>query len=605
MMFLAVTLGSCGQAGMPSDLANDVQSANAYIDDLIAELPDDAKADYERRTGQIEQDLKTELDQAIAGQNRTANLGGYVDRRLGSVNRLNGTIEAVTRSLGGKAEDTAAQQNPQLEEFARNSLKVQLAIALRERALNQQYLNLAAQKDRAVAEAVRRWRALPDPKVGRVSEIAQGLAWEPCAFSSGGKAAEGRFAMEGVALGMKRDDAVAALCAVHGEKVRMATAPGSAMTHWIAWQDAGFRDSTTLKELPWTTIDPYSPSYEVSSFRQKLSRPFEASLNFCFDCAPARAGQSPGMQAGFDNGLSLRLLPNGQVVGITRSIRFSADEGSGPVTPKPLGEALAPFQAKFGKPSFQFEAGVRPMIGWVFPNGDKPLPYERWFATFDKTRWTTSLHFRQIGLVEGAGGGIDPAKLGAQRPFASYCLTRHFGLQNVSTGLPGYRYDRAREAAEIYLASGGKAKSSPMPIRYDTRFESPAFVDRCGVVVLATIRRDPRHDGNTLSAEEASAPVSANTPVYTMTITMLDANAIRDNFVREEQQVYAQAPARLKGPAAVEPPARLSGLSREKAIAMTQKSQSAAYGKWMTCLYARLRNTYEPQDEARCEHLAP
>jgi hypothetical protein len=90
-----------------------------------------------------------------------------------------------------------------------------------------------------------------------------------------------------------------------------------------------------------------------------------------------------------------------------------------------------------------------------------------------------------------------------------------------------------------------------------------------------------------------------------MIVTMLDTNAIRDNFVREEQEVYAQAPDRLKSPAAVEPPARLSGLSREKVVALVQASNSAAYDRWMTCLYGRLRNTYEPQDEVRCRPLAP
>ncbi len=603
MAFLVLTLGGCGQADLPSDLSNNMESANAYIDDLVAGLPEDARADYQRRAAEIEQNLARELDQASAGQYKTANLGDYADRRLGTISHLKDNIETITRSLGNEAGDAPAQQSPELDEFARNSLKVQLAVALKERALNQHYLDLAGQKDKVVAEAVQRWRGLPEPKSGRVSDLVRDLAWEPCAFLSDGKVADGRFTMEGVALGMKRDEAIAALCAAHRSDVRMATAPSSAMTHWIAWRDTGFDDGTTLKELPWTTTFPYTPSNLMGPIRQQLSRSFESGLNFCFGCAQARPGQSPGMQAGFDNGLSLRLLPNGHVAGITRAIRFSPDEGSGNVTPKPLGEALAPFQAKFGKPSFLYEAGVSPMIGWVFPQGTNPLPGERWFATWDKAQWRLDLHFGRIGLAEGANRMIDTVKLAAQRPFASYCLTRHFQLRNVSTGLPGYPYDDRRQAAEIYLASGGKSDAGRIPFRYDTRFESPAFVDRCGVVILATIRRDPRNDGNTLTNEERAAPLDGKTPVYTMTITMLDTNAIRDSFVREEQQVYAQAPANVKNPPAIEAPARTSGLARDAVMGLAQKGRSDAYAKWMTCLYARLHNRFEPQDEARCQHL--
>ncbi len=510
--------------------------------------------------------------------------------------------------------DMDAQQGQGFTEFQHRSSQTKLVIALRERDTQKRYLDAALKADPAVAEAHRRWVADTHSPKSSIGQIVEGLAYEPCALVSAGKPGEGQFTLEGVTLGMDRSTAVNALCAARKGDVMLAREEVK-RSHLGDYRDFGFSPNSQLPELPWTMMVPFSVM-GGDQVRYNLGKSYQARAQYCFGCKPERAGMRPEGYAQTRDAIELNFLPNGKLGGLTRTqffgqmVRKSSDNGislsSWAPVPRPLKSLLAPLQQRFGPPSFIWSSGERPVFGWVFPDGKAVLPQEKWFLTH-----ATSFDMIQLnspGLIFD-GQVYSRKKLAAARPRAAYCLNRHSNPWGNASYLAGkyFTYDAKWAANDAYMAArqAGKPMATNTPIAYNARYEAPGFVDRCGVVITATFAKDDNISDNRGTYESAVEPLSLEAPIYRLTVKMIDTNLARTSFVAEEQAVRKLFPSQAAmEPAFVATPAAASS-SAQAASQQAGNLKAREYGAWKACLYKRLRNRFEYDDEVRCQALDP
>jgi hypothetical protein len=612
---LVILLAACGlSSGPPENLVSDESGASDYAETLFDRLPENAQQEVTAAQAAIEASLKATFEQATADGNRSVALARFADQRLSVLDRLYSSLPAMGDAVAKAEVESETQEGKGFSEFNLRSSQAKLVTALREREINKRYYEAALKADPAVAEAHRRWSADTHSPKSSLARIVEGFAYEPCALAAEGKPGTDRFTSEGVTLGMDRASALAALCAA-ARKDLMLGREVLARSHSGNYLDFGFGTSSNLPELPWTMTVPFQ-TMDASVTRYDVGKSYPGSAQYCFGCKSKQGGGRPDGYAQMRNNIELRFLVDGKVAGITRTQAFGRmmekEVGNGihqltwEPAPQPLKTLLTPLQQRFGPPSFIWSSGERPVYGWVYPDGKVPLPQEKWFLTH-----ATSFDMLQLnapGLIFDEQT-FSRKKLAAAKPRAGYCLNRHGDPWGNARYFAGryftYDVDWARNEAYLAARQSGKLMSPSTPVAYNVRYEAPGFVERCGIIVMATFAKDDNISDNRGSYEDAVKPLDLNVPIYRLTVRMVDTNAVRAQFVSEERAVRAKQPAdAVTNLAVAQNPVKSSG-NAAAANWGAGKMKANDYGAWKTCLYKRLKNRFEYEDEIRCQALDP
>lgn len=540
-------LGGCGRSSEAgaSDAGKAAADASAARS-ALAKLSAEAQATVNVRTEQLRQELASQLQQAGSSSNRLGALADFAQRRVGYIEQLNTNLpkleEVVRQAEAGQVAQPGAVE----------SARTNLAIALQELSVQKAALGEVLKSDPVISAAYDRLLASPAPKPP-LSVTVAGLAYEPCAFTPAGKVGEAKFTLSGVSLGMTKAEVLGAVCAMSkGAARQLADGVVIASERREPFRWAGFDARTTrLKELPWTLGREWPTSGATDPIaRDQVARPF-MDMQFCFNCAPVRPGAAPDPEQARVDGLFVRLSPDGKVVFIERTQKFQrlekVDLGNGQfnetpaAAPRPYKEVMGPYEARFGLPSYMFSAAPTIGVGWVFPDRKAPLRLEHWYEAGE--RYNEYLELNSDGLVterrtRGSPrmernvdgqlvarplyvGVLDKQKLMAQKPAATYCTVQH-GMARVSNerfGVPGSVDDAARSA--------------------------PGYIERCGVLVGASVQRAARPE--TAGEPEFRRPPGAQTPIYAMSVRIMDTDAFREAFVRQEREAREKVPGRSPG----------------------------------------------------------
>jgi hypothetical protein len=610
VLALALMSACGGSQDLPENLANDQSAANDYQQQLFEALPEKQQQEVSASQAALEQALREDFERAKSDTKPPQAFARFADRRLDKLENLNGSLPRLGDLLKKAQAEMTAQQGKGFAEFNLHSAQARLVMALRERQTQQNYLDAAIKADPAVAEAHRRWNADTNAHKTSLAQIVDGLANEPCAFASGGKPGEGRFVLDGVALGMDRTSAIGALCVSKNKDVMLAR-EGVRQSHRGDYRDFGFSPNSQIAELPWTMMTPFMVM-DGGQARNELGKPYQSNAQYCFGCKPERPGTRPDGYAQMRDNIDLRFLPNGMVAGITRTQLFGKtvqkDAGNGLIqpswepVPQPLKSLLAPLQQRLGAPSFMWSSGERPTFGWVFPDGQSALPQEKWFLTH-----AASFDMMQLNTPGFIFDGQVPSrkKLIAARPRAGYCMHRHTDSWGNARHLASkyFTYDVTWASSEAFMAArqAGRTMANNAPVAYSARYEAPGFIDRCGVIVLATFAKDDGIDDNRGSFEKSVQPLSLDAPIYRLTVQMIDTNAARSQFVSEEKAVRARMPVDTSQT----PVATVAAGSADAVNRQAGQLRSKDYGSWKACLHKRLGNRFEYEDEVRCQALDP
>jgi len=612
--FLAAS--ACGnQQIVPDDLANDQSSANEYQQEIFESLPEKEQQEVTSLQASLEEGLRGELDQAKGNANTSQAIANFADRRLSALASIDGSLSPLAEGLKKAQAEMDAQQGKGFSEFNLRNMQTKLVVALRAKETHQRYLNMVIESDPAVAEAHRRWLQDKSQHKTPLTRIVESFAYEPCAFAPPAKVGQGRFVLEGVALGMDRNSANGALCAARNKDVTL-TGQSEKQSHLGEYRDFGFTENTTLSELPWTMAVPFQ-KMDATTVRYSLAKPYLALVQYCFDCKPERPGTRPDGYAQMRNNMALHFLPDGRVAGITQTQRFGqankneADSGfvqsAWEPKPQPLNSLLTPLQRRLGTPSFIWSSGERPVFAWVFPDGKTALPQEKWFVT--RAVGFDMIQLNSPGLIFD-GQTFSRKKLIAARPRAGYCVTRHTDAWGIARHLvrPYFTYDADWGRNEAYIAARQAGKTMPAyaPVAYNARYEAPGFVDKCGIIVTATFAKDDNLDDNR-GASSVEKPLLPDQPIYRLTLNMIDTNAARASFVAEEKAVHAKIPASEAQATPVFSGTASGGASGSDTAASQQAANMKGrdYGAWKTCLYKRLGSSFGYEDEVRCQALDP
>lgn len=606
-----VTMSACGGSqDIPNNLVGDKDAASDYQQALFDALPEKEKQTLTAKLAALEQGLSADFEKAKLAPKSSQALARFADNLIGKLRYINDSLPRLEELLNSAQAESEAQGGKGFSDFNLRSAQAKMVTALRERAADQSYLDAAVNADPAVGEAHRRWTADSSQNKPSLARIVEGLANEPCAFASGGKPGEGRFVVDGVALGMDRASAIRALCAAKNNDVILA-GEAEKRSHIGEYQDFGFTRNSQIAELPWTMARPFQ-LMDGGQARTELAKLYQSSVQYCFGCKPQEHGARPDGYAKMRNNIAFRFLPNGKIAGISRTQFFgrtvNKDVGSGftqsvwEPTPQSLKSLLAPLQQQLGSPSFVMSSGERPVYAWAFPDGKSALPQEKWFLThatgFDL------VHLNKPGLIFD-GQIFSRKKLIAARPSAGYCMNRHTDAFGFLRHLVAkyFTYDDAWAISEAYIAARRTGATVPAnaSVAYSTRYEAPGFIDRCGIIVLATFAKDDNTDDNRGSYDGVVKPLSPDAPIYRLTLQMIDTNVARAQFVAEENAVRARTPV---SDARVVMTGSAAGAS-DTARQLAGEIASRDYIAWKTCLYKRLGNNYEEVDKVKCQGLDP
>lgn len=582
VVLLASSLLGCGEPAESAGaglLETGASAGKQLAEKASSNLSPQGQAELQRREEELRLRLDDEYTRAASAQDRAVALATFIDRRLSEADRTQASLARLQEILAkAEAGDGSSVDNA----------KTNLAVALRQIAMQQEAVAKPIGEEPVVAEAVRRVTAAraADPAGPRqqVGQIAAGLAFEPCAFTSPGQAGSGRFAIANVALGMTKQEVFGALCAEGARPVRQLPAGQStADDRYDPLRKVGFEATTVrLKELPWTMAPEWPASATLPTARSTANRTF-SDVQFCFSCAPSAPGERPSLKAANADGLFLRFSPEGRVVYILRTQKFERpdkiDLGNGhfndtmAFAPKPWSEVLAPLEKQFGSPSLLATADPVVNVAWVYPDRSNVLPLETW--TFDGKVFSLN----GVGPIRADGGGQasleSEALLRSQTPRASFCATSH------GEGLGG------NLGSAVGLHPG---VDDALPPR-------PGYIERCGVLVEAGVERAKplTAASERRSLENLSMP-KPQTPVYSTRVSITDTDAYRAEFVRREREART-----IPGGAPVVSQEVMDAARRPKPGEVSAK----ALDDYKVCLYSRAKREFNCLDEQRCASLEP
>ncbi|MCR6661441.1 MAG: hypothetical protein NVV72_19750 [Asticcacaulis sp.] len=530
------SLSACGNTrSPPEDVVKNPASGMAFARATLGKMPDAArqafrdklKAENERLGAELKTILTSgESGQlgrlAVFAQARKANLQ-ELTRRISIENGLLAQIDPEHVNYSGTDPNSALSHAQEI-----TTHRTVIAQAVLMAGVEQRYLRRVLSVSPVLREASQRQddaqgsATAPSANVGTIPYYIDEMRKEPCLFISPDATPPAPISLRGIELGMNRRKVIDTLCASENGEVRIQVqavgqtyTPGSVEigARLLAWE--AYRKGAAYS-LDYLGVNAWLANPENSAEIRSLVRPYLKTTRFCLHCT--------GTGHEDENLLSVEYAPEGTVAAIIHARRFtdtaSPDaNGSAPLvdraSPQPMNVVLDPLRNQFGTPSFVF----RNMVAWVYPDGQTPLQPEAWSTQPSPDGLTTGVRLNDANftvatpLEAGTPAFMTIYKALSARPTpATYCVSK-------------YAYDGLDSAWPLKAIYADRYGARP----YDPSAAAPGETDHCGVVVYAVM--------DVTANDRRDIYVTDSTPVYGLTVTIINTTRLADVHKREAQTV--------------------------------------------------------------------
>ncbi len=546
LLCTSVFLSACSDThSPPKDVASNPISGTAFARATLGRLPDAARQVFNDKLKTESIRLDTEL-RGILTSNRSdrfSQLAGYAQARKANLQELKHRITIENGLL--------AQIDPEHIDFSgtdsNNALshaqeiithRTVIAQAILMAGVEQKFLRRVLSTSPALTEASQRQDdAESSGNAGTIPYYIDEMKKEPCLFISPEAGTPAPISLRGIEPGMIRRKVLDTLCASENGEVHI-QAQATARTYTpesisigarlLAW-DAYHKGTAYSPDF--AGVNAWLANPENAAEINVLALPYLKTTRFCLHCN----GTTPA-----DNILTVEYGPEGTVMAIKRFQRFTdtaaLDSSGRPLlvgraNPQPLSAVLDPLRNQFGTPSFVF----RNVVAWVYPDGETALRPEVWSAQPSLDGLSEQIKFNNSSFnVTGPLEAGTPAfmtlykTLSAQPTPATYCVSK-------------YAYDGLDGNWPLKAIYADRFGTRP----YDPAAAAPGETDRCGVIVYAVM--DVTGDGN------RGTYVNDATPVYSLTVSILNSGRLSDLHKREAQTVIDRMKALAATPQATKP----------------------------------------------------
>jgi hypothetical protein len=494
-------------------------------------MPDTARLAFKDKlkaeTTRLNAELKTILTSGQSGQfsrmavyvqARKANLQ-ELKRRISIENGLLAQIDPEHVNFSGSDTNSALTHAQEI-----TTHRTVIAQAILMAGVEQRFLRRALATSPVLQEASQRQDdAQGAGNAGAISYYIDEMKKEPCLFISPEAGKPAPISLRGVELGMNRRKVLDTLCASENGEVRIqAQATARTFTpdgirigaRLLAWE--AYRKGAAAYNPDFAGVSAWLAQPESIDTLNALAKPYLKSTRFCLHCTGARHEH--------DNSLSVEFAPEGTVVAIKHFQRFTdadaLDSSGRPLlvdrtSPQPLNGVLDPLRNRFGAPSFVF----RNLAAWVYPDGETALQPEIWSVQPSLDGLSQQIRLNHSSFdVAGAIEAGTPAftmlyrALSARPTPATYCVSK-------------YAHDGLDDNWPLTAVYADRYGARP----YDPAAAAPGETGRCGVIVYAVmdVSADDSHD----------TYINDSTPVYSLTISVLNTGRLSDMHKREAQTI--------------------------------------------------------------------
>jgi hypothetical protein len=531
LLCASVSLSACGNThSPPEDVARNPVSGTAFARATLRKMPDAARQAFRDKlkseNARLDAELKTIVTSGQPGlldrmalfvQARKANLQ-ELKRRISIENTLLAQIDPEHIDFSGADSNSALTHAQEI-----TTHRSVIAQAILMAGVEHRFLRRALSTSPALTEASQRQdEAAGSGSPGTIPDYIDEMKKEPCLFISPEAAPAASISLRGVELGMNRRKVLDTLCASENGEVRIRAqalaqtyTPDSVKTgaRLLAWD--AYRKGTAPYNPDFAGVNAWLANPENAAEIAPLARPYIKNTRFCLHCTGT--GHA-------DNTLSVEFAPEGTVVALKHFQRFNStattDANGRPLpvdhtNPQPLSTVLDPLRNQFGSPSFVF----RNMVAWVYPDGETALQPEVWSVQPSLDGQSTRIKFNNSSFdaavpVEAGTPAFMPLykALSSSRTPATYCVSK-------------YAYDGLDDNWPLKAIYADRYGARP----YDPAAAAPGATDHCGVIVYAVM--DVTAEGS------RDVYINDTTPVYSLTVSILNTGRLFDLREREAQTV--------------------------------------------------------------------
>ncbi|MFT4075174.1 MAG: hypothetical protein QM647_06540 [Asticcacaulis sp.] len=544
LMFMTGGLSACTDTrSPPEDIAKNPAAAMPYARAILGKMPEAARTAFKAKVKSENERLDNELKATLntKGPGLLDRMAVYVQARKSQIQEFKRQISIENAQL--------AQIDPENDDYNGNETngaldhaadisahRSAIAQAVLLANVQQKYLRRAIATSPVLTEANHRQDEAEGSEVwGTIPYYINEMRKEPCLFNTAEAETAATISLRGIELGMTRKKAIDALCANENGEVRI-----TSQTHDLTYTAGNIQQGARL--LAWDAYQKggvaYAPDYlgvntwlarpENTAAINGLASSYVKMTRFCLHCA--------GTGHEDDNTLTLQYAPDGTVIAIKRVQRFNdntpQDANGRPllgnrIIPQPLNAVVDPLRTQLGTPSFVF----RNLVAWVFPDGETPLQPEIWstYQSLDGKQKQIRLNNASFDVSAPLDPGgpafmsLYKALSGRQTP-ATYCVSK-YAYDGLDSNWP---------LAAVYADRFGTRA-------YDHAAAAPGETNRCGVVVYAVMDVSSDGDNDTY--------INDNTPVYGVTVTVVNASRLSAQYKREAQTVIDRMTALAANPA--------------------------------------------------------
>lgn len=540
LLCTSVSLSACGNThSPPEDVARNPALGTAFARATLGKMPDATRKAFKDKLKaeslRLDAELKTILTSAqpdlfgrlaVYAQARKANLQ-ELKRRISIENTLLAQIDPEHVDFSGTDANSALSH---AQEITTHRATIAQAVLMAD--VEQKFLRRALSTSPALTEASQRQDdAEGSGTAGTIPYYIDEMKKEPCLFISPEATPAAAISLRGVELGMNRRKVLDALCASENGEVRIQTqvlgqtyTPDSvkAGAQLLAWD--AYRKGTTPYSPDFAGVNAWLARPENATEINSLVQTYIRNTRFCLHCI--------GVGHEDDTTLSVEFAPDGTVVAMKRFQRFldntALDANGRPVlvgriNPQPLNAVLDPLRNQFGAPSFVF----RNMVAWVYLDSETALQPEVWsvYQSLDgkskQIRFNNSSFDGTTPVPAGTPPFMTLYKALSARPApATYCVSK-------------YAYDGLDDNWPLKAIYTDRYGARP----YDPSAAAPGETARCGVIVYAVM--DVTADGN------ADTYINDSTPVYGLTVSIVNTGRLADVHKREAQTVIDHMNAQI------------------------------------------------------------
>lgn len=531
----------------PEDITRKPATAVPYARAILGQMPEAARSAFKVKLKSEDQRLDTELKTILEskGPGLLGRMAGYVQSRKSQIQDFKRQISIENSRLaqidpehsdynGSETDASLTHAN----EIAAHRSAIAQAVLLAD--LQQKYLRRAIATSPVLTEANRRQDEAGGTETqGTIPYYINQMRLEPCLFISPDARPAAMISLRGVELGMTRKKVIDALCANENGDVRITSQTrdqtfspdhirqGARLLAWEAYLKGGVGYAPDYLGVNAWLNQPDNAAVVAS-----LSIPYIKLTRFCLHCDSDNS--SPDHDD--DNTLTVQYAPDGTVVAIRRFQRFNdggAQDSNGRpllvdrLVPQPMSAVVDPLRTQLGTPSFVF----RNLVAWVFPDGETPLQPEIWstYQSLDgkqkQIKFNNSSFDISASIEAGSPAFMTIYKaLSSRQTPATYCVSK-YAYDGLDNNWP---------LSSIYADRFGTRA-------YDHAAAAPGESNRCGVIVYALMDVDADGDNSTY--------INDNTPVYGLTVTVVNVSRLGAQYRREAQTVIDRMTALVAHPA--------------------------------------------------------